>query len=1062
MGKLYSLISALLLTVSATFAAAPDSYEWWFDHDVSATQTGSIAGSTLNLEIDMSSIPQGTHYFNCRLGYGDGNWGSVYRKMILNLTGVINAMAYEYWIDDNYSTKTSGVLSSGVNSYDIDLTGVNPGFHRFNYRIMTGEGVWSTPFIRYFYSESNASRFTHYEYWLDNDYANRVTGNATGNPTSFEVDLSAFDKSGGAHYFNLRTRDGDGDWSPIYHKLLVFDKTEKRQPIIGYRHFLNGTDFGYVEVEHQFVDNYTFDVNIPDSVHPSIRNLSPSFDGDRVYLAAHDSIDYTMQVRTEFGWAAPQKWKLGISNNFSTTAIAMEINSKHTFSVPSALEFKAIKFTSLGDSLYFRSDIPIALDIYREEEKLVALTSSQVKGMAMLKLEAGEYFGVLHSVEDMEVQNFTLHLMDTPNQVPMPIIAYEDETVTISCTREDVVIRYTLDSKEPNEESTVYSEPFPLKRNTTIKAKAWVEGSDIEPSAIAEYIIDSYKVSTPYGRFDSASRMLTIECATEVAKIFHAFSQDTDEWIEYSTPISITNNCTVYAKATRDGWNDSDMATIEVSEMQCAGVSTDYHGHYVSLKTAESGASILYTTDGTEPSDGIKYEGEFDAEGICTIRAIAVKERYMNSEETQLKIDYYSDEEHAETTTEGLLASAFEWDSELPTKVTDFRIEGRLNADDYAFIRSMSELRHLDLEDVADAHIPDNAFRDSRLISISLPADMAECGDSILSGAPLLSSVVWNSESMNVGEDLTHGFENPNVLLYVPASTDVPDSSDLNIVRQGIASEITLHYGHPYYVARNIHANRVSLTHDFTQTTAIDTCRGWETIVLPFSPTEYTHEVNGPALPFASWEGQEDSRKPFWLYQATSDGWEAARDIKACVPYIISMPENPDYVKEFNLGGKVTFSANNVNLGPESSLASSDYWVDGMTFEGTFMPMEGVHTLNVNSTEGGLEPGSKFVPDSTTLPFGAYVSGAPARKVIPLFGESSSVDMPMIVDAGLLIETPAPGILRICSGRERRVAVVTATGVTIRMLHLKPGEAQTLEGLTRDLYIVAGRKVMVR
>ncbi|MDE6511375.1 MAG: hypothetical protein K2L00_04680, partial [Muribaculaceae bacterium] len=465
------------------------------------------------------------------------------------------------------------------------------------------------------------------------------------------------------------------------------------------------------------------------------------------------------------------------------------------------------------------------------------------------------------------------------------------------------------------------------------------------------------------------------------------------------------------------------------------------------------------------PSGGQEYNGEFDAEGICTVRAVAVKDGYMNSDEAQLQITFYADEEHAETASEGLIASAFEWNPELPKNVTEFRIEGRLNEADYAFIRSMGALRHLDLKDVADAHIPDNAFRDTRLISVSLPADMVECGDAIFSGAPLLSSVEWNSGSVIVADGLTGGLENPNVLLYVPAETTVSGNADLNVVREGSASEVTLHYGHPYYASRGFVAERVSLTHDFRQTTAVDTCRGWETIVLPFSPTGITHEVNGPAVPFAAWNEDIKGDKPFWLYSATSGGWEASDSIRACVPYIISMPNNPDYVPEFNLGGKVTFSAEGVYLGPDRSLAMADSWIDGTQFEGTFMPMEEIgipiSSLNVGSAEGDLEPGSAFIPGGTTLPFGAYVSGA-GRKAMPLFGGSSSVDMPLTVDAGLLIETPAPGVLRICSGRERRIAVTTATGVTIRTLRLSPGEAVTIEGLTRDLYIVAGRKVMVR
>ena len=81
---------------------------------------------------------------------------------------------------------------------------------------------------------------------------------------------------------------------------------------------------------------------------------------------------------------------------------------------------------------------------------------------------------------------------------------------------------------------------------------------------------------------------------------------------------------------------------------------------------------------------------------------------------------------------------------------------------------------------------------------------------------------------------------------------------------------------------------------------------------------------------------------------------------------------------------------------------------------------------------------------------------------MPIFGGPDTDDLPLLVDPGLTIETPAPGVLKICSGRERRVAVTTVTGVTLRTLRLRPGESVTIEGLTRDLYIVAGRKVMVR
>lgn len=1132
MGKLYSLISALLLTVCATFAASPDSYEWWFDHDVSSLQTASLSGSTFDLqidtsdlpkgihyfnirlsegdsiygpvfrkmfhsfgrdngaisyeywfdndynsnvsgsmdvgsnhlELDISSLPQGAHYFNCRVGYGDGSWGSVYRKLVLNLAGSVNAVAYEYWIDDNYSAKTAGGLSSGENSYLVDLTGVCRGLHRFNYRIMTGEGVWGAPFTSYFYSESNAARFTEYEYWLDNDYANRVTGNATGNPTSFEVDLSAFDKSGGAHYFNLRTRDGDGDWSPIYHKLLVFSETKKRQPVLGYRHYLNGDSLGYVKVERRFVDSYMFDINLPDSIYPSVKNRKPSFDGDKVYIAEADSIDYTMQIRTEFGWAAPQNWKLSIGNDFSTTAVPMEINSKHTFAAPTELAFAAMKFTAPGDSVYFHSDVPVALDIYKDGERVAALTPAQVKDMTMLRLTSREYFGVLYGVEDAEAKEFTLHLMDTPNIVPKPEISFEDGLVTMTCSRSDAEIHYTLDGYDPTEESLLYTEAFALNHNTTVKAKAFVRGSDIQPSIVAELIVDSFKTAEPYGDFNVENRLLTIKCDTEGATIYYTFDLNS-EWLAYDGPFVIGENGIIYAKASYPGYNDSEISNITISDMKCAPVSITYNGRYIHLATTEPDARIRYSIDGSEPSSGEEYIGDFDVKGLANVRAVAIKHGYMNSDVADYIVNHYADEDHAATSAGGLLEAAFEWSgSDLPSRIEKFAVDGVLNDADYRFLNSMEGLRHLDIEKVKDAHIPENAFINSKLISINLPSDLTEYGDSILSVASRLSSVVWNSRTQNLDGRLTDGLANPNVLIYVPSEISVENPRNLNIITSGNASSIELHYGFPYLAIRDFHTDHISLTHSFTQTTQPGVCCGWETLVLPFSPQEITHAVNGPAVPFAAWDRNPDGMRPFWLYSSTSDGWEMASNIEACVPYIISMPNNPDYVSSSNLAGDVTFTASNVNIGSESSFALASSWINGTEFEGTFMPVEegGLMSLNVNNSERGLEPGSAFVSYVKTLPFGAYVRGASSRKAIPLFGDGNDVLSPTAFSNGLLIETPAPGTIRVSCSRACRTAIISPDGAIVRPVSLEAGESVTMESLTRGLYIVGGVKVMVK
>lgn len=879
MGKLYSLISALLLTVSSAFAAAPDSYEWWFDDDLSSIKSGPLTGGNLDFEIDTSDLPKGIHHFNlrltegdsiygpvyrrmfyslvedkgamsyeywldnnyaskvygdmsaasnhldldisslpqgayffyCRVGYGNNSWGTVYRKMLLKLTGTVSAMAYEYWLDNNYSAKSAGSLTPGANFYDIDVNGILEGLHSFNYRVRKDDDSWGAIYTKYFYKASDKDRIIEYEYWLDNDYSSRVSSKIIGNPTTFDVDLSSFGKKKGSHYFHLRTRDDNGNGSPLYNKLIDFKTEESGVAITGYRHYINGFDLGYVPLEQNASNEFSFDVNIPN--RGEIIASSKEDSTQDILSEASDSVRYAIQLQTELGWSAPAIW--------------------------------------------------------------------------------------------------TLHL-------PKLISG---------------LVRFT------------------------------------------------------------------------------------------------------------------------------------YHGRYLSMKCDDEESEIKYWFDDEDPSSIHLYADSLDVKGIHKVKAISSKNGYLDSDIAEFTVEYYSDEKHAVTSAQGLLAKAFEWDDDdLSNKVESYSVEGVLDDSDYTFLKSMRSLRHLDIENVSDAHIPTNAFKDSRLISISLPKDIGEYGDSILSSSLDLSSVIWNSKTQQIESRITDGLANPNVLLYVPSGVAVENAQRKNIIVDNNAEAIELYYGFPYYAARDFRASNISLTHDFIQLTEIGKCSGWETLVLPFQPQSITHAINGGAVPFAAWDGDTQGKKPFWLYTSTTDGWEKASAIEAGVPYIISMPNNPDYVSSSNLAGEVTFSAKDVALGPSGNSPKATNWLDGTMIVGTFMPVddEDILSLNVNDYYSGLLPGSTFVPDGKTVPFGAYVSGATSQKRMPLFGDVSGISLPSVTSDDISIELPAPGMLKISSGSERKVAVTTATGITIRVIHLKPGDTKTLEGLTRDLYIVAGRKVMVK
>ena len=66
----------------------------------------------------------------------------------------------------------------------------------------------------------------------------------------------------------------------------------------------------------------------------------------------------------------------------------------------------------------------------------------------------------------------------------------EAQTLTISCTTEDVVIRYTLDGKTPTKSSPVYRAPFILSKSAIIKVMAFKSGN-YSNVITASYTIDA-------------------------------------------------------------------------------------------------------------------------------------------------------------------------------------------------------------------------------------------------------------------------------------------------------------------------------------------------------------------------------------------------------------------------------------------------------------------------------------------------------------------------------------------------------------------------------------------
>jgi len=155
---------------------------------------------------------------------------------------------------------------------------------------------------------------------------------------------------------------------------------------------------------------------------------------------------------------------------------------------------------------------------------------------------------------------------------------------------------------------------------------------------------------------------------------------------------------------------------------------------------------------------------------------------------------------------------------------------------------------------------------------------------------------------------------NPNLLVYVDEPSLAPQGVQ-NVVVNGLAQEIILtdatEGNNNWHCPEPFRAERITYTRNFRQQTEVGISRGWESIALPFTVQTITHETQGRIIPF----GAQGTGKYFWLRGYSPEGLHRATVLEANTPYVISMPNNPTvYPSEYNLNGRVTFSAENTTV----------------------------------------------------------------------------------------------------------------------------------------------------
>ena len=269
-----------------------------------------------------------------------------------------------------------------------------------------------------------------------------------------------------------------------------------------------------------------------------------------------------------------------------------------------------------------------------------------------------------------------------------------------------------------------------------------------------------------------------------------------------------------------------------------------------------------------------------------------------------------------------------------------------------------------------------------QLMGVTVYNKVTSVPNNLFNDCSALCYIDWQpTRGLTSGMLPTSSVRNPNLLLYVTSSSYAPYTTP-NVVVGSTAAQVTLTNGYAFCSPRQFTATKISYSRSFTKTTGNGSALGWETITLPFQPTEISHATKGELVPFGRWSGTSDSKKPFWLYGYGSSGFTASNYLYANQPYIIAMPNNTKYDDAYRVNGTVTFSATGATVKASSQAVGSTNGVRTLrpAYE-TVQAASDKYAMNAN--------GSQFITYRVVSPFEAYftTTEANARGFIDIFDE---------------------------------------------------------------------------
>ena len=571
-------------------------------------------------------------------------------------------------------------------------------------------------------------------------------------------------------------------------------------------------------------------------------------------------------------------------------------------------------------------------------------------------------------------------------------------------------------------QSTYYDQPFELKKAAVVKAIAIIRNET------ATFVSDTTTMVYDYEAW------VNLKAAVSSGTDLYGRAQgnpNVDTQLLEQLQWALNEGDMIYNNRAQMDSFEATHFTQRINELcaqieaqmtpteQVATPNFSWQNDELTISTTTEGADIYYwLSDVDVNGDGVitdadyaHYNNPLTIQRDVTIKAYAAKQAMDNSEIRTLDYPYTSWQTLREVIS---YASSVADRARHSAKVPDQEVASF--EEDIAASYDMYERRTETKDRVEEVarYLSERAYEIERMMEVEATfvdgvltiegnTTVAEALESfgVSTVTESIAAIVYNSSVPMANSDL-QAITNPNLLIYVKSDSLAPADRN-NIIVDGFAKNIVLtdvaQGNNNFYCPQSFTAEAISYTREFKQKTQIGVSRGWETIALPFNVQTIMHETRGLITPF----GNNRSNTHFWLRRLTHDGLQSDSIIEANTAYLISMPNSEEYIAEYNLPGRVTFSAENATV-PMTEIVkdeSADYVMTPCFTNAA--AKQGIYVLNVGEQRSGYPEGSIFESNyRAVLPFQAYVEHKGSNPAPPYFivgdlgGDTTGIDATLV------------------------------------------------------------------